>query len=186
MLLFLSLFLISLIVLVGVLEIGNQVYAGIIASPYVGTPRKKIRRAMELASLKPGEHFYDLGSGDGRSLIIAAKEYQAQSTGFELWHFLYLWSKISIFFHHCSDQAKVYWKNFYQADISEADVVFCFLTPKAYPHLEKKFKEELKDGARVIIFSDSLNFWKPQRVITFQGKSKMSFYIKGNKEVKKD
>jgi len=98
MLLFLSIFLIFLIILIGVFEIGTEIYAGVIASPYMGTPKKKIRRALDLTSLKPGEHFYDLGSGDGRSLIMAVEEYQAKATGFELWHFLYLWSKISIFF----------------------------------------------------------------------------------------
>ncbi len=173
-------FLIFLIILIGALEIGTEIYAGIIASPYMGTPKKKIRRALDLTSLKPGEHFYDLGSGDGRSLIMAVEEYQAKATGFELWHFLYLWSKISIFFHHCSHQAKVYWKNFYEVNISDADVVFCFLTPKAYPGLEKKFKKELKDGARVVIFSDSLNFWEPQQIVTFSDKSKLFFYIKGS------
>ena len=48
----------------------------------------------------------------------------------------------------------------------------------------KRFKEELKDGARVVIFADSLNFWKPQQVITFPDKSKLFFYIKGSKETK--
>jgi len=59
-------------------------------------------------------------------------------------------------------------------------MLFLFLTPKAYPGLEKKFKKELKDGARVVIFSDSLNFWEPQQIVTFSDKSKLFFYIKGS------
>ena len=157
-----------------------------IASPYLGTPKDKIRRALKLASLKPGEHFYDLGSGDGRSLIIAVKEFQAQATGFELWHFLYLWSKISIFLHHCSSRAKVYWKDFYGADISQADVVFCFLTPRAYPHFEEKFARELKEGTRIVTFSSPLKFWKPQQVVTFPDKSKLFLYIKGVGDLEND
>ena len=185
MLLFWSIFFIFLIVLIGVLEIGSEIYAGVIASPYMGTPKKKIRRALNLASLKPGEHFYDLGSGDGRSLIMAAKEFQAKAIGFELWHFLYLWSKISIFLHHCSPRAKVYWKNFYEADISKADVVFCFLTPRAYLHLEEKFTRELKEGTRIVVYSSPLKFWEPQQVISFPDKSKLFLYIKGIGESKK-
>ena len=97
MILILFLLIIFLVIILGFL-LGTEIYAGIIASPYLGTPRKKIIRALDLASLKPDEHFYDLGSGDGRSLIIAVKQYQAQAIGFELWYFLYLWSRISIFF----------------------------------------------------------------------------------------
>jgi len=182
MLSFLLISLISLAVLVGGFLIGNEIYVGFIAAPYLGTSKKKIRRALSLSSLKSGEHFYDLGSGDGRSLIIAVKEYQAQATGFELWSLLYLWSKVSISLHHCSDRARVYWRNFYQADISKADVIFSFLTPKAYRHLEEKFDRELKNGARVVTFSSPLGFWKPQQVITFPDKSKLFFYVKGEEE----
>ena len=181
MLSFLLIFLISLTALAGGLLIGNGVYAGFTAAPYLGTPKKKIRRALSLASLKPGEHFYDLGSGDGRSLIIAAREHQARATGFELWYFLYLWSKVSIFLHSCSDKARVYWKNFYQTDISNADVIFCFLTPKAYRRLKDKFNKELKNGTRIVTFSSPLGFWKPQQIITFSDKSKLFFYIKNDK-----
>ena len=182
MLSIISLILISLAALAGGWLIGTEIYAGIIASPYLGTPKDKIRRGLDIASLKPGESFLDLGSGDGRSLIIAAKEYQAQATGFELWYFLYLWSKISIFFHRCSNKAEVYWKNFYETDISKADVVFCFLTPRAYHHLENKFNKALKQGARVVTFSSPLKFWKPEQTITFPDKTKMFFYIKDSKK----
>ncbi len=174
----LLIFLICPTILIGGFLIGTAVYAGIIAAPYLGTPRKKIRRALGLAFLKPGEYFYDLGSGDGRSLIIAAKEYRAQAIGFELWYFLYLWSKVSIFIHRCPNRARVYWKNFYQVDISNANVIFCFLTPRAYLRLKKKFNKELKNGARVITFSSPLGFWEPQQVITFPDKTKLFFYIK--------
>ncbi len=182
MLSILSLIFISLAALLGGWLIGTEIYAGIITSPYLGTPKNKIRRGLDIAQLKPKEIFFDLGSGDGRSLIIAAKEYQAQATGFELWYFLCLWSKISIFFHHCSNKANVYWKNFYEADISKTDVVFCFLTPRAYHHLEKKFNKELREGTRVITFSSPLKFWKPEQTITFPDKTKMFFYIKDSKE----
>ena len=178
----LLLILISLAVLLSGWFIGNEIYVGILASPYLGTPKNKIRRALEVAHLKPGERFYDLGSGDGRSLIIAAKEYQARATGFELWSFLYLWSKISILFHHCSHNAKVYWKNFYNVNISQADVIFCFLTPRVYPRLEKKFNQELKEGTRVVTFSSPLKFWDPQKIIIFPNKSKMFFYLKDSKK----
>jgi len=177
--LILFLIFVSLLILIAILHfIGTAIYAGIIASPYLGTPKNKIRQALKIASLKPGERFYDLGSGDGRSLIIANREYKAQAVGFELWLFLYFWSKLSLLFHHCSKNVKVYWKNFYQADISQADVIFCFLTPRAFYHLEEKFKRELKNGTRIVTFSSPLKFWEPQQIIVTSNKIKLFFYIK--------
>lgn len=146
----------------------THIYAGIIAAPFVSTPKNYIRKALEICQLREGEKIYDLGSGDGRVLIIAAKEFNAKAIGFELSYFLYLISKINIFLHGLSKKAKVKWSNFYEEDLSRADVIFCWLTPKAFPKLVNKFNQELKIGTRVITYSSPLGFWQPEREAEFQ------------------
>lgn len=161
--------------------LATTIYAGIIAAPFVPTPRNIIRKALEISSLKPGEKFYDIGSGDGRALIIAARDFGAAATGFELAFPLYVYSIIIIYFCGYFKKAQVLWKNFLKEDISDADVVFCWLTPKAYPKLKEKFEKELKYGARIVTFSSPLLFWEPDKILSIESgsrKSSIFLYIK--------
>lgn len=145
--------------------LATTIYAAIIAAPFVATPKEHIRKAFQICHLKPGEKFYDLGSGSGRALIIASQEFGAQAQGLELSYPLYLISRINIRLRGLSKQTKVKWSNFYNEDLSRADVIFCWLTPKAFQKLNLKFNRELKTGARVITFSSALGFWQPEQEI---------------------
>jgi len=151
--------------------LATTIYAAVIGAPFAGTPKQGIRKSFKLIDLKPNEKVYDLGAGDGRVLIIAAKEFGVQSYGFELSFLLYLFAKINIFLSGVSKKAKVKWTNFFKEDLSGADVIFCWLTPKTLPKLEYKFKNELKTGTRVIVFSSPLNFWSVEKEfeVNFEG-----------------
>ncbi|MDI6883512.1 MAG: methyltransferase domain-containing protein [Patescibacteria group bacterium] len=152
--------------------------AAIIGAPFLPTPKRAIRKALKIANLKPNEKLYDLGSGTGRVLIIAAKEFGAKVVGFEYSRPLFFLSKLNLFLHGIKN-GKIYRKNFFQADLRESDVVFLFLTPKAFPKLKDKFIQELKPGARIITFSSPLLFWQPQNVISLPGiKGKLYLYSK--------
>jgi len=153
----------------GLLIIGflfiTSLYASIIAAPFVATPKNYIRIALRKCNLKSGEKIYDLGSGDGRILIMAAKEFGAQAEGFELSFWLYLISRIKILYHRLSNQARVRWRNFYNEDLGRADIVFCWLTPKAFQKLIPKFNRELKNGARIVTYSSQLVPWQSKQEI---------------------
>lgn len=152
------------------------VYTAIISSPFMSSSRKVIRGALKLSRLKTGENFYDLGCGNGRSLIIAEKEFGANATGFELSPHHYLISKLKCFF--LNKKAKVFWKNFYKINLSEADVIFCFLTPRALLKLSEKMKKELKPGARVVIYSSLLPGWDDKKSSELEIKNfKLFLYI---------
>lgn len=141
-------------------------WAGISAAPWVPTRRKDVKRTLDLAQVKPGEKVYDLGSGDGRLIIAAARDYQAQAIGLEISLFQYLHSRLNLLFSGLKNksQVKIKYRNFFRYDISEADVVIVFLLQKCYPRLVKKLAKELKPGARVVVHVWPLKEWKPVKV----------------------
>jgi hypothetical protein len=159
------LILLAAILALAVVLLGTMFYAAFISSPYAATSQPHIRKALELCSLKPGEKFYDLGSGDGRALIIASKEFLGEAVGFELSLYHFLLSKIKIRLSSCPDRIKVKWSDFYREDLGDADVIFCWLTSRAFPKLAAKFNAELKPGTRIAAFSSPLVFWEPIQIV---------------------
>jgi len=149
----------------------STVRAAIVGAPFLPTPKPIIRKALKLVDLKPNEKLYDLGSGTGRVLVIASKEFGVKTVGFEYSIPLFCISKINLFIHRVKDNT-LYRKDFYEADIRDADVIFLFLTPKAFKKLEDKFNKELKKGTRIVTFSSPLLFWKPKEVISSFDKEK--------------
>lgn len=119
-------------------------------APWWKTNDKKIRRSFEMAKLSSKDIVYDLGSGDGRSLIIAAKEFRAKAIGVEIDPLRAFISKILIKLNGGSNKIKIIRSNFFDVDISEATVVFVYLVPKALERLRPKLLKELKKGTKVI------------------------------------
>ena len=129
--------------------------------PSVPTKHERIRKALKLARLQPGETLYDLGAGDGRVLVIAAKEFQAQAVGIEIGPVqcaVSLWNAIR---NRVRSMVRIKTANFFHADISNADVIFAYLTSDQAEPLQEKFKRELKTGARVVTISFNLPDWEP-------------------------
>jgi SAM-dependent methyltransferase len=133
------------------------------AAPFFPSTKAVMRRAMKEADLKPGEIFYDLGAGTGTSLVIADKEFGARAVGFEISILPYLIAKIKIFIFR--SHAKIYFRNLFNEDLHNADVVFCFLLPRTMEKLESKLKAELKPGARLIAYTFPLPNTKPEKII---------------------
>lgn len=138
--------------------------AGWKAAPYVPTFQRDVRRMLKLAAVKPGELVVDLGAGDGRFLIIAAREFGARSVGYEFSILPYLVALLRMGLAGVRRQARVEYRDFFQVDLSSADVVTCFLTPKAMAKLEPKFKRELKVGCRIVSYAFKLPGWTPVEI----------------------
>ena len=158
----------------------SSIKASIIGAPFLPTSKKVIRKALKLADLKPGEKLYDLGSGTGKVLIVGAREFGADVMGMEYSTPLFILSRINLFIHRIKN-GKVYKKDFFKNDrkLNEADVIYLFLTPKAFPKLKDKFKKELKIGTRIVVYSSPLLFWQPVKSITIEKtKIKIFLYIK--------
>lgn len=118
-------------------------------SPWWRTNDKTIRKAFKLAGLKSSDTVYDLGSGDGKTLIIAAREFGARAVGIEIDPLRFYISKFIIWLSGLSDKIEVRRENFLKTDISDANVVFLYLVPKALNKLLPKLNN-LKRGSRII------------------------------------
>jgi predicted nicotinamide N-methyase len=121
-------------------------------APWWRTSKKVARAQCKLANVKKGDLIYDLGSGDGTALMIAAKEFGARGIGIEIDLFRYLVSRIFLKVSGASSSIKILRKNFFSQSIKDADVVFVYLVPKALDRLLPKFKKELKKGTRIVSY----------------------------------
>jgi len=134
-------------------------------APWWRTSDEKIRAAFKLAKLKKEETVYELGSGDGRAVIIAVKEFGARAVGVEIDPLRFYISKFLIKFANAGGKAKVIKKNFFDVNISDANVVFVYLVPKALERLKPKFLKELKKGTRIVSINYEASLPKVSSVI---------------------
>ena len=132
--------------------------------PWVPTREKRIRRALELAELQPGETLYDLGAGDGRVLIMAAREFNAQAVGIEIGPVQCWVGWLRSFFSGSRQNIGIRCGNFYRADVSEADVIFVYLTSSHISRLGEKLSRELRPGTRVVSIAADFPKWQPATV----------------------
>lgn len=131
--------------------------------PFISTNKKDFKEILKAVELKPGETIYDLGCGKAHLLIYAAKKFKAKGIGYELTLWPYLWGKIKIRLSKADVEVRM--KDFFAADLSQADVVFCYLFPSIMKKLEPKFESELKPGARVVSYSFKLPTRVPDREV---------------------
>ena len=128
---------------------------------YSPTSRRQLEAAASLLQLKEGDTVYDLGSGFGRALIFFAKECRASAIGFEidpLRRLITLWNTKR---QGVSAKVNVLRQNLLDADLSEADKVFFFLSPLIMRRLEEKVAREVPPGALVVSVEHRFPNWRP-------------------------
>lgn len=119
-------------------------------APWTPTPFSTVRRMLRLANVQPGETVYDLGSGDGRVLWVAAREFGAWAVGVEIDPLRFAWTRLAIKLLGLGERVRVSRANLFDVDLSGADVVVLYLLPKANGRLAPKLLRELRPGARVV------------------------------------
>jgi SAM-dependent methyltransferase len=124
-------------------------WASVNGAPWLPTRMKKVRQMLNLAEIQPGEVVYDLGCGDGRFLVIAARKFGAYAVGIELNPIFYLWCQMLITILGLRGRVKIVYGNFFKHDLSNADVIICYLLQDTNDRLEFKLLKELKPSARV-------------------------------------
>jgi precorrin-6B methylase 2 len=121
--------------------------------PYVPTPRRIIKRIIELADIKKGERICDLGSGTGRIIIPVAKIHKENLVvGIEKSLLLRLVTRFRLLFHpFIRRRIQIVNQDFFNIELAEYDVLFCFLTAGAMRILTPKFRL-LKPGSRIFSY----------------------------------
>jgi len=134
----------------GVFVCLSFVLPSLTGAPWVPSSNEIVRKMLLLSKVKPGEEVYDLGSGDGRIVIISTKEFGARSTGIEIDVFRAFYSKLLIRLLGLGGKARVIWSSFYRVDLSRADVVIVYLLPETNDKLKPKLEKELRPTSRVV------------------------------------
>ncbi len=123
--------------------------AFITGAPFVPSTDPASEAMIRLAHIKKGMTVYDLGSGNGKLLFLAAKR-GGTAKGLEINPFLVLFSNLRSLVSPYRHQVKTYWKNFWNADLRDADVVFIYLLPWKMELLEKRLQKNMKKGALIV------------------------------------
>jgi len=135
-------------------------YAAYTSGPFVPSGRKRHKIMLELAGLRSEDIVYDLGCGDGRLVFQAAKHVR-QAIGYELSVPLYLFGKIRQLFS--SKNAQIRYGNIWKQDYGDADVIFCYLLPKAMKQFYDEIWPKLKPGTRVVSNAFQIHEIKPAK-----------------------
>jgi predicted RNA methylase len=122
---------------------------------------------LNLAQLKPREVFFDLGAGDGRAVIMAAKDFGARAVGVELREDLVKKALSTVYENSLQDRVTIVNGDMFNVDLTSADVIFLYLTTSANEKVKPKLETELKPGVRVVSHDYEIVGWKPVKVENF-------------------
>jgi SAM-dependent methyltransferase len=133
-------------------------------APFVTTPQEVVDRMLELAQVSQQDLLYDLGSGDGRIVITAAKRYGAKAVGFEIDPALVKHSRRNIKEAGVEHLAEIREQDVRNVDLAAATVVTMYLYPGANLRLRAAITRQLRPGSRVVSHNFSMGDWQPDRV----------------------
>jgi SAM-dependent methyltransferase len=132
---------------------------------FVPTWQPVVYQMLDLAAVTRDDVVYDLGSGDGRIVIIAAQRYGARGVGIELDPKLIEVSRQVAREAAVSDRVTFIQGDLFQADISAATVVTLFLSPTVNAELEPKLRKELRPGTRIVSHQFPIGRWAPLQTV---------------------
>jgi precorrin-6B methylase 2 len=133
-------------------------------APYVPTPQEVVDRMLELAALKKDDVLYDLGSGDGRIVVTAARNYGIRAVGFEISPDLVKMSRQHIAEAGLEHLAEIREEDIRNVDLSPATVLTLYLYPGANLRLRPAIMHQLKPGSRVVSLQFTMGSWKPDYI----------------------
>ncbi len=133
--------------------------------PYIPTPEDIISKMLTLASVMPDEMVFDLGSGDGRMLITAAKDFHARVVGVEVRRRLVRECRRKVNEMGLSHRIRISCHDFKKVSLRKADVLALYLSSYTLYLMAPKFMKELRAGVRIVNFDYPIPGWRPEREI---------------------
>ncbi len=134
-----------------------------------------VQHMLKLADLQPGEVFFDMGCGDGRTVIMAAKTFGARAVGVEMREDLAKRAMSVVHDNGLGDRVTIVNGDMFKLDLSSADVVFLYLTTSANEKIKAKLENELKQGVRVVSHDYEIVGWRPIKIDNFVENPSMGY-----------
>lgn len=149
-------------------DVSGKEYTGASESldvPYVPTSMKVVRTLLELGSVGPNDFLIDLGSGDGRIVITAAKEYGARGLGVDLNKDLVALSRKHAAAEGVGENVDFFVRDIFKTDLRQASVVSMYLLNDINIQMRPKLLADLKPGTRIVSHDFHMGDWRPDKMV---------------------
>ena len=138
---------------------------------YVPTPPEVVDKMLELAKVGKNDILYDLGSGDGRIPITAAKRFGTQGIGIDIDPERIKEANANAQKEDVTDKVKFLQQDLFKTDFSKATVVTLYLLPELNVKLRSQLFQQLKPGTRIVSHAFDMGDWKPEQTVNVNGKT---------------
>jgi ribosomal protein L11 methylase PrmA len=138
---------------------------------FVPTPQEVVEDMLRLANVGKGDILYDLGSGDGRIAITAAKKYGIKATGIDIDPERIREATENARKAGVTDRVQFRQEDLFQANFRDATVVTLYLLPDLNVKLRSKLWNELKPGTRIVSHQFDMGKWKPEKTLESEGRT---------------
>lgn len=139
--------------------------------PYVPTPPAVVEEMLQIANVTGDDILYDLGSGDGRIVITAAKKFGTRGVGVDIDPQRVQEANQNAQEAGVSDRVEFREQDLFETDFSNATVVTLYLLPEVNLRLRPRLLEQLKPGTRVVSHQFDMGDWKPEKVVEVEGRT---------------
>jgi ribosomal protein L11 methylase PrmA len=147
---------------------------------YVPTPEEVVEAMLQVAKVTKNDVVYDLGTGDGRIPVLAAKKYGARGVGIDIDPQRIKDATENVTKNGVGDRVRIIQGDLFETNISEATVVTLYLLPSLNQKLIPKLNKELKPGTRIVSHAFDMGDWKPEQELDVNGR-KVCFWTIGKK-----
>lgn len=149
----------SVLYIVGAVLFLITAYVCLIGAPFIPTPQPVVDHMVKAAKLKSGMKVLDPGCGDGRMILTAVKDHAGVTgVGYELFFIPYLLALFRT--RKYRDRIKILFRNSDYADLTDVDVMFCYMLQKPMQRNSEKYKRELKKGSKIISYAFEIPGWE--------------------------
>jgi SAM-dependent methyltransferase len=145
--------------------------------PFVPTPLDVAQKMLEVAKVQPDDVVYDLGSGDGRIVILAAQKFGAHAVGVELNSDLYEESSERIRKLGLQGRAQILHENMFEVNVRHATVVTLYLLTAVNERLRPMLERQLRSGARIVSHDFQVPGWQPEQTVEMNSKAGVPYKI---------